>query len=174
MLEKGLRRQEWYGVGQSVQGASHVRSDTPNQDAMRWSPESRQGPPLMLAVSDGHGSTKCFRSQLGSTYAVDAAVSVIQALVDGQPDLDNLSAVKRMVEEQLPQHLVRRWQQAVQAHLQTHPFREEEWSKLVAKEGPKARQLVESHAFLAYGATVLAVLVTESFVLYLQLGDGDI
>jgi hypothetical protein len=99
---------------------------------------------------------------------------VIQALVDGQPDLDNLSAVKRMVEEQLPQHLVRRWQQAVQAHLQMHPFREEEWSKLVEKEGPKARQLVESHAFLAYGATVLAVLVTESFVLYLQLGDGDI
>ncbi len=37
-----------------------------------------------------------------------------------------------------------------------------------------ARQAVEAKPGLAYGATLLSVLVTDSFILYLQLGDGDI
>ncbi|MDQ3699739.1 MAG: protein phosphatase 2C domain-containing protein, partial [Chloroflexota bacterium] len=71
----------WRVVGTSVRGASHRRHGLPNQDALRWWPESGLGPPLVLAVADGHGSAKCFRSDVGSRLAVAAAVEVGAALL---------------------------------------------------------------------------------------------
>jgi hypothetical protein len=53
-------------------------------------------------------------------------------------------------------------------------FTDEEKQILVHKDGEAAWQAVENNYFLAYGATVLAVLVTEFFIVYIQLGDGDI
>jgi len=58
--------------------------------------------------------------------------------------------------------------------LQEYPFTDEEKENLVKKDGESAWKSVENNNFLVYGATLLAVLVTESFILYIQLGDGDI
>jgi len=169
-----MRVLEWCAIGKSVRGASHVRAGLPNQDAIRWLPESGSGLPLILAVSDGHGSAKCFRSDVGASFAVDTTVQELHHLLDGRPDLSNLSFIKRTAEERLPQSLVRAWKDAVDNHLRRNPFTHEEWARLVEKESPAARQAVEATPALAYGATILAVLVAESFLLYLQLGDGDI
>ncbi len=53
-------------------------------------------------------------------------------------------------------------------------MREEEFARLVEKDGARARVLVEANPYLAYGATLLAVALTSSFALYMQLGDGEI
>jgi hypothetical protein len=45
---------------------------------------------------------------------------------------------------------------------------------LEKKDGAGARKLVEENPLLAYGATSLTVAVEDSFILYLQLGDGEI
>jgi len=164
----------WHVIGQSVRGASHVRADLPNQDAISWRPPSRSGPPLILVVSDGHGSAKSFRSDRGSKFAVAAAADLMQELVSGQPDAHNLSMVKRVAEERLPNELVRRWQSAVDQDLAAHPFTELELAKLAQQRGERSGKEVVGNPRLAYGATVLGVLVTWSFLLYLQLGDGDI
>lgn len=173
-MGREAHKPRWHVVGQSVRGASHVRANLPNQDAIRWDPSSGEAPLLILAVSDGHGSAKCFRSDQGSLRAVEVVTSILRDFLAGQSDLVNLSAVKRMAEERLPQSLARTWKDAVATHLAEHPFTEEEWTRLVEKDGSAARQAVEANSSLAYGATILAVLVTESFILYLQLGDGDI
>ncbi|MBN1488063.1 MAG: protein phosphatase 2C domain-containing protein [Anaerolineae bacterium] len=166
---------QWRTIGESVRGASHIRVGMPNQDAIRWWPESGLGPPLVLAVSDGHGSAKSFRSDIGSQLAVEKTVWVIiQDLLEGQPDPSNLSAIKRTAEERLPQELVWRWQEAVKAHLDEHPFSDEELKSLEESKGAQGRLAVERNPYLAYGATILSVLVTETFILYIQLGDGDI
>ena len=164
----------WRIIGKSVRGASHVRGELPNQDAIHWSPESGTEVPLILAVSDGHGSNKCFRSDVGSDVAVRTTTRVLQELLAGQPDLDNLSAIKRTAEERLPQSLVREWKSAVEDHLSKNPFTDEEWTRLVEKDGHPARQAVENNSALAYGATLLATLIADNFILYLQLGDGEI
>lgn len=96
---------EWRAIGKSVQGASHVRANRPNQDAIRLVPESGRDLPLILAVSDGHGSAKCFRSDKGSACAVEAVTSVLQDFLAGQPDPTNLSAVKRTAEERITPNL---------------------------------------------------------------------
>jgi serine/threonine protein phosphatase PrpC len=173
-MEEGKAKLVWRIVGKSVRGASHVRSGLPNQDAIHWTPQSGTTPPLILAVSDGHGSNKCFRSDVGSDLAVHIATKVFQELLDGQPDLQNLSAIKRTAEERLPQSLVREWKSAVEDHLSKNAFSDEEWARLAEKEGPAARQAVEANPPLAYGATLLTALVADNFILYLQLGDGEI
>lgn len=164
----------WHVIGQSVRGASHVRADLPNQDAIIWRHLSREGPPLVLVVSDGHGSAKSFRSDRGSKFAVTAAADLMQELLSGVSDPLNLSAVKRVAEQRLPKELVRRWQMAVDADLGEDPFSEEELAKLAQQRGESNRRKVIKTPRLAYGATVLGVLVARDFFLFLQLGDGDI
>jgi hypothetical protein len=44
---------------------------------------------------------------------------------------------------------------------------------MIEKDGEKARRLVEANPHLAYGATSLSFLLTPTYALYLQLGDGE-
>lgn len=164
----------WRVIGQSVRGASHVRAALPNQDAIRWLPESGIGLPLILAASDGHGSTKCFRSDMGARIAVETATEVIQKFLDGLTWPVNLSAVNRWAEENLPREIARRWREGVADHVSATPLTSDELAQLEAKDGVGKRRQVGLEPVLAYGATLLAVVVAEPFILYLQLGDGDI
>ena len=57
--------------------------------------------------------------------------------------------------------------------LEKEPFTEQEL-KLRKKTGEEARKLVEEKSVSGLGATSLTVAVEEDFILYMQLGDGDI
>ena len=185
-MKENIPQLKWRCLGESVRGASHVRSGLPNQDAIRWFPESGIGLPLILAVSDGHGSAKSFRSDRGSRFAVETAIKVIQEFFLSSQSSDiNFSALKDAAQRLLPPRLVNEWRKAVnkdlglsendEEKLTNKPnFTDEEKKILVDKDGEAAWQAVENNYFLAYGATVLAVLVTEFFIVYIQLGDGDI
>jgi hypothetical protein len=151
-----------------------VRSGLPNQDAIRWSPESGAGLPLVLAVSDGHGSAKCFRSDAGSRLAVATAAEVIQEFLDSLSTPTSPSAIKRWAEENLPREIARRWREGVADHVSDNPLTNEELDRLETREDAEKRRQIALEPVLAYGATLLTVVVTGSFILYLQLGDGDI
>jgi serine/threonine protein phosphatase PrpC len=173
----------WRIVGESVRGASHERTNLPNQDAIQWSPEKGDALPLILCVSDGHGSAKYFRSDIGSRLAVDTAVEVIREFLDGQADINNLSIIKRTAEEKLTQALAHRWREAVSSDIEARAFTSEEISLLKGKAASAASEdkddsvLAEdttTFGYLAYGATLVCAVVTTDYILYLQLGDGDI
>jgi len=165
---------QWRAIGHSVRGASHVRASLPNQDAICWLPESGTGLPLVLAVSDGHGSARCFRSDVGARLAVETATKVTQEFLENLPESLNLSAIKRWAEENLPRAIVHRWRDRVADDIFAHPLPKADLDRLEANEDVTKRRQVLLDPLLAYGATLLTVLVTESFILYLQLGDGDI
>lgn len=167
-----IYKPEWRSIGESVKGASHERSGRPNQDALYCSPTSGGSLPLIVAVSDGHGGAKYFRSEKGAILAVDAA---FYSLSRFQEDLASFSISSRMeLEQHLTKSLVNTWRSEVEAHLQSEPFLDEELGLLEEYEGFTVRQAVQANPVLAYGATILTVMVTESFIAYLQLGDGDI
>ncbi len=122
-------------------------------------------------MSDGHGSKKSFRSDQGAQLAVGTAAEVLTEFKDRLGGVrGNLSEVGRAAEVDLPREMVRRWQQGVEAHLIEHPLTDNELRGL---ESPD-RQAVDQNGLVVYGATLLAVLLTPRFALYLQLGDGDI
>jgi hypothetical protein len=148
------REENWHIASASIRGSSHVRSGLPNQDAVRT--ETIVGGAI-LAVADGHGSAKCFRSHIGSRLAVDVAVAVLSEL-DGKPAAEIEASAAT-----LPGEIVRRWQAAVSADRAASPFTPEETA---------AQQ--QRDPLVAYGATLVCVLLGPDYVLYLQLGDGEI
>ena len=176
----------WCIIGESVRGASHERANIPNQDAIQWLPEKGDSLPLILCISDGHGSAKYFRSDVGARLAVDTAVEVIRDFLNGQADITNLSIIKRTAEEKLTQALAHRWREAVSSDIAAHAFTSDEIDLLKGKEAtssPSSNEDMKNKALaevnttfghLAYGATLLCAVVTSNFILYLQLGDGDI
>ena len=155
----------WQTLRASVRGAAHHRAGLPNQDAVRVA-RANGGLPLIAALADGHGSAKSFRSQHGARTAVAVALEVCGSLFEP----DNLSRIKRRAEERLPLELVRHWRQRVDRSLARRPFAPAELEPLDSA----SRSQVEAHPYLAYGSTLLAVVVTPAFILYLQLGDGDL
>ena len=173
-MAEEVRGPRWRVIGSTVRGASHARTGLPNQDAIGWTQISGMRRSLIASVSDGHGSVKCFRSHIGSHFAVETALALSREFLSGQPDLTSLSAVKRTAEERLPQEMARRWREAVEDHVEKNPLSEDELTSLETTDGTPAREAVAANPVRAYGATVLNVVVEESFILYLQLGDGDI
>jgi serine/threonine protein phosphatase PrpC len=165
----------WQVFGDKACGASHIRMGMPNQDYIGWYPDQTGlGPPLILSVSDGHGNVKSFRSEIGSELAVKTGLLTLTQLLNKDPQPEDLSAIKRQLEERLPRDLVQNWQTAVELHLKERPFLEEELHLLALREGQQAVNLVLSYPLIAYGATLLVILVTQEYIAYLQLGDGDI
>lgn len=187
----------WQILSQTVRGASHRRSDLPNQDAIGYWPDEKRGLSVILAVSDGHGSARYFRSDRGAKLAVRTAREVLQdflrglskpavgeaAGADGQPGRAggqvapqyNLDEVEDLAKERLPKSLIRHWLEYVEDDIRERPLADEELAKLEQSDKKVADEVRERGlSAVAYGATLLAVLVTESFILYLQLGDGDI
>ncbi|MDQ3061237.1 MAG: protein phosphatase 2C domain-containing protein, partial [Acidobacteriota bacterium] len=164
---------EWRIIGETVPGASHIRAGIPNQDSILYVRESSRSLPIVLSVSDGHGSPKCFRSDRGSRFAVKKAAYLVSEFLDerrGKFDLAEIESQK----EYLAGEFVKRWRETVEADLKKEPFAEKEFENLEKKSDAKARKLVEDNPLLAYGATSLTVAMEQDFVLYLQLGDGDI
>jgi hypothetical protein len=155
-----------------VQGAQHHRDGLPNQDAFKAWPEDRIGPPLVLAVADGHGSAKSFRSDRGANMAVEAATRILNEFLSSSGGAENLSAVKRTAEERLPGALVQGWKEKVVADLRDRPLSEEELSRVAKNAGSSSRKAVEENNLLAYGSTLQVVGVSRLFVVVLQLGDG--
>jgi serine/threonine protein phosphatase PrpC len=163
----------WGVLGRSVRGAQHRRQGLPNQDAIGWLPETGTGPPLIAAVSDGHGSTRSFRSHQGAALAVQICLAVLNHFCRPTAPLAPDRRRSRLY-RQVPGQLVRAWQAAVAAHWQANPLTPEELSRLGPK-GPAADgRAAAGVPLLAYGATLVAVVVTAGECFFLQLGDGDI
>jgi len=164
----------WRAIGKSVRGANHFQNSTPNQDAIGWWTGAQFGLPLIMAISDGHGGERSFRSNRGSKIAVKITLQVLQEFIKSLPDPRDLVEAERMATAELPQAILNCWEQAVRADMDENPFQEHELKRLLDKRGPASKEMAEKYPLLVYGATLLATVITQHFILHLQLGDGDI
>jgi serine/threonine protein phosphatase PrpC len=165
---------EWRIIGETVPGASHLRAGIPNQDSILQMRESDRTLPLVVAIADGHGSPKCFRSNKGSRFVVKKSAQIVSEFLDELRGNFDLAEIETKGKDYFPQEIVKEWRKAVEAHLKNNPFTEEELKRLEEKSGANSLELIEENPLLAYGTTSLTVAMEEDFILYLQLGDGDI
>jgi hypothetical protein len=172
--EQGPLTARGYSVGgTSLRGALHERRGLRNQDAIRWQQRAEGELPIVLAISDGHGSASYFRSDVGAACAVAVALEVGSELAVEAKGPDH-STVKREVEERLPQQIARLWSERVAKHLSENPLTDEEREWLTTDAGARARERIERDGSLIYGATLLFVIVASRFIVFGQLGDGDL
>ena len=148
-------------MGTAVRGASHERKDRPNEDAIAW---GARGDNLVLAVSDGHGSESHFYSHIGAQFAVEVAVeTILEEVGENKLSAKKVLGISKDVRDKLPHRIANRWRDKVGAHYQKQPE---------TNKGSERRE--GTSLYRPYGATLLVVLVAKHFILYLQLGDGDI
>jgi hypothetical protein len=164
----------WAVIQESVRGASHLRSGLPNQDAITYRAGTDGEPPIVLAVSDGHGSPKTFRSDIGARLAVETAADTVLKFLSAMGS-SPASVIKAAAERLLATEILRDWRRAVSEHLLANPFSAAELDQLEQTAGVSAREAVQKELphFLAYGATLLVVGVGADFMIFLQIGDGD-
>lgn len=163
----------WIVGGATVRGSSHLRTGQPNQDAIADWCGADQTLPAIVAVADGHGGARHFRSEQGARFAVDAAVRTLRELAEHIDALGDDERAQFAAVEIAPK-IVEQWRAQVLQHLAAHPIVDTEWRALLANEGEAAVDSVRIDPLLAYGATLLSALVTPSGVVLAQLGDGDI
>ncbi len=170
----------WRAFGASTVGATHIQRGIPNQDAVHWYPAddglNKTGLPSIIAVSDGHGETACVRSHLGARFAVEIAVATLRefACDDQFRGCSGLTDLKQYAPRLLSGRISEQWTTRVLEHSQEIPFTFDELSRIqgcgeLSLEGLESKKLRK-----AYGCTLLAALVTPSFLIGLQVGDGSL
>ncbi len=192
----------WQAIGKSVIGASHLHSGLPNQDAIAASELNSAVSTLVMAVADGHGSERCFRSDRGSRFAVEIAIEVVGRLVTSASTTDALhrtdshqtvnspttttnrqkdgpteASVERLrvqIQQSLPLLVTNEWRKRVEEDIKLFPFSEAERAKAGNPPSTEDRDPRIASPLLAYGSTLLIAAVTPTFLLFAQIGDGEI
>lgn len=146
----------------SVRGANKQY----NQDAYRAATLPGGGA-AVLAVADGHGSKKHFRSHLGSRWAVEEFTACVTpfalaaAARDGSPESwSDLYPQARA----LAGPICHRWRERALLHEAGSPARGDR----AGLRSPTRADLVP------YGTTLIGLVVTRRLVFGWQVGDGDL
>ncbi len=160
---------KWIAESWSVTGSSHTRLSTCNQD-FGFVEIISDGNILIAAVADGHGSKKCFRSERGSKFAVESALSNFKSYIIDLPASDIPSAIRNDINIVMPRAIVRDWQRKVDLDLLENPPTCSDFEKLSESE----RKNFESNPRVAYGSTLVAALVMSEISAFIQIGDGDL
>jgi serine/threonine protein phosphatase PrpC len=160
-------------VGASVCGVSHTRDGLPNQDALAlWHSGAHERRCVVAAVADGHGGPRHFRSATGARFAVDAATDTLRGFA-AEWEAASPEKQQQLASSTVPEAIVADWSARVRRHLESQPIQDAEWTTLESHSGVAAREHVQAEPTLAYGATLIAALVTSRQIVLLQIGDGD-
>ena len=173
-------------------GASHSRRKPPyniNQDSLQvyegvmTVTEQKSGmTPTIVAVSDGHGSNKYIRSDLGSKFAVKVITEEAEKMLQSREyfssamRLDDLLASTAHIKARFLMY----WQNEVDKHYKMFPFTDDEKQFLKENCSEKDYKSViddsdeDSNHRIAYGCTFLAAIAYPDVVIILQYGDGDV
>jgi serine/threonine protein phosphatase PrpC len=170
-----VRALRWTALSASVRGASHEKTGQGNQDAVRSRNPSTGQNALLLAIADGHGSTRSFRSDVGSAMGAECALRELSKLVRRLGPDAPLSTVRNQARTRWPRDMVATWKATVRADLANNPFTFLDFAAFPEKPPVlKPGEDLPISAYLAYGATLVAIAITRRYIIYSQLGDGDI
>src|SRR5579859_6497008 len=152
----------WRVLVTSARGASHVANGLANQDAVRTRGE---GPVVAVAVADGHGHRRHFRSATGSALAVNCGVEAAEEFAPDLAGIAKAGDVEAASLSRLVPDIVARWNAAVALDISARPFSPDEQAALDgAGDGPE----------IPYGSTLLVAIMSGRWATCVQIGDGDI
>ena len=151
-----------------VKGATHVRNQMPCQDNKKIIKISDEI--TIIALADGHGSSKCPRSDRGSMIAVNSFYHIMKKYLEiygeDEEDITHLMTfLNREGDVRFAQDVCEEWQARVK-----QSFYKNKVEGMTNEDG----SIKWSSVFSLYGTTLLGILITDSFVFSFQIGDGDI
>ncbi len=153
------------GFNISLQGFSHIVNDVVCQDSSAYYSNEYIA---IAVVADGHGSSKHFRSDIGSKIAVDTALNSIKEFMK---DLNAFNIAietnNNKVLKRIESNIVYNWNNSVNEHYKNNPLTESEKSKI-----PEAIWKTINIETM-YGSTLIAAILTSKYWFGIQIGDGN-
>ena len=160
-----------YSYSYTTIGDSHKKRNKPCQD---FSSDYTCDDFSIIAVSDGHGSSKHFRSDVGSKLAAQGSIEEVKKLIENDFDLANFKENAPKIIESLIENVYKRWIYDISNHMTENPFTEEEIPKDL-DEATKEKffgTLYPNYYISAYGATLMLGLMAEDYYFAFHIGDG--
>jgi hypothetical protein len=158
----GDRRVAWRAIVGSARGAAHHLRGLPNQDAAAC--QDGPGGSIIVAIADGHGHSRHFRSAEGSALAVNVGSRAAARLAAMLTAAGPAAATAPEAVRDLPRAIVAEWRAAVAEQIVMRPYTKREQAALeAAGDGPE----------IPYGSTLLIVMVAGPWLVCAQIGDGD-
>lgn len=155
----------WHVYSASARGALHDTAGLPNQDSTYYlAPSAPGGGSLCAAVADGHGDQRHFRSSRGSQLATSIACTVAMRHASEIGGLNQAAVVEEFAGTAIVAEVVDRWNEAVLDDLSQFPLTRPESTAMTEGGG----------ATVPYGSTLLLAVISGTWLVLLQIGDGDI
>jgi hypothetical protein len=151
----------WQVLTATERGAAHRSSRIPNQDAVAALPIEPGG--AVVAVADGHGHSRHFRSARGALLAVTVACRAAQDLAPQLDGLTGTSQAEDVIRGALVPGIVGHWRDAVRDDVAAEPF-------TPGEDAVRGRD----DAMIPYGTTLLLAIAWRRWLLLAQIGDGDV
>ncbi|HJY67875.1 MAG TPA: protein phosphatase 2C domain-containing protein [Streptosporangiaceae bacterium] len=151
----------WLALTASQLGAAHQATGLPNQDAV--AARQVRADVLVVAVADGHGHRRHFRSARGSQLAVAVACEAAQELAARLDEFQTAAPIESEALGTLVPAIAGEWRDAVREDVAADPFT----SREEASRGG-------DDPLIAYGSTLLLAIAGRRWLVLVQIGDGDI
>lgn len=161
----------------SVRGASHTERNAPCEDASgAFSADG--GAYHVIAVADGHGDFRCFRSQKGAELAVSVAMDFLKEVAEEKRtapeavrerffhDMFDNPRYRQWEFRRWSDVILSRWNEALRRDYDANPPAPEELESL-----PERLRRPDAVAHI-YGTTLIAALYFPPALMLLQQGDG--
>jgi len=159
----------------AVTEAGVKHADGISQDASDFVNDSDYA---IIIVADGHGSSKCFRSDIGARLLVDITKNSIIQVIQKEPKIfpidtetDDGSESKFTLIE-MWKEIINKWFNAAIKHEKENPIENDpKFAKLSTKYQDKYR-CEQDYRCHAYGTTLIAVVKSTNYWYGFQIGDG--
>ena len=167
----------FYSFCQTARGTSHVERGTPCEDASGAfaAPNGAYG---IIAVADGHGDFRCFRSAKGAELAVKIAMDFLKEVAEEKlsapdavrerffHDMFTNARYRQLEFRRWTDVILSRWNDALRRDYDENPPAPDEIS--VLSDALRAPDKIPH----IYGTTLMAALYLPPALLLLQQGDG--
>lgn len=154
------------GFSRSVTGNSHVAIGLVCQDHSAHEVNEHYA---IAAIADGHGSKKYFRSNMGSQFAVEAALETVKRFyTDAEKFEKNFPRYHKLILKNIEKQIIVNWNARVQKHLEENPVRAKEIEAFTKEEF----QAIPTESY--YGTTLVVAVIGRGFCFGVQIGDGSL
>lgn len=169
-------------------GAKHGEEASCQDASVHQSVHHRDGPgpgAEIAVVADGHGSTRCFRSDIGSKKAVEIAQKSVEKFVKETSQLPGATTVqfidRREIEvseskialSSVVREIIDKWFVAVIKDEKEHPLTDDPRLEEIAPKYKDRYINDDDYRCHAYGTTLMVAVRTENYWFGFQVGDGQ-
>lgn len=136
-------------IKKSIIGYKNLLKGFQSQDYIDYKEDEKY---IICSIADGHSTTFFKHSLDGAKFACKASIDILSE--NYNMDIEKLE--KKLINYEIQKQI------------------DIKWRDLVSKHYKKIYPNVFKIEYIKYSTTLLSVLITDKFILYLKLGDGDI